>query len=622
MSLQLAAQHLAAQGRGPDKQLVHMSPREVAGLQALAMAHGGSLSINPETGLPEAGFLDSLLPTIIGAGLAFATGGTSLALSPAMIGLGVGGIQALRTGDLSKGLMAGLGAYGGAGLFSSLAGPGMAVTNPQAAQIATAQTAAPAAQAAQAGVTGAAGITGVPVAPYEFGAATAAEQAAMQNALAAPTASVNPYGVLDPGTYANYFPGMGTETGGIPVSAQEHLQAMSKLTGAPPATPMPAAPAVAPSNSVDFLSGMSDVSAVEGPGVAGAGLPTRSSTFASRLAAMPTKDLAKYGLAAAAPVLLAPPEYKKPELDSEQYRYAYSPGPVMPPTRSGDVGEYTYFRPSYTRLAEGGSTDGYRYEYDPVRQAYKQSLPPKTSEGGKEKTVSGDTRGDGGGSLSSGALSSGRETGINPFSAIAAGEAIQGFGRGLGGFMPGGMLANAIGGGLVGYGQNAIAQNQANLDAEMGAAMNAAETAAQMDAMSNAQAADVAGANAASNASGMSADTGTEGIGFYKGGITALARGGYSNLGDYSDGGRLLRGPGDGVSDSIPAVIGDKRPARLADGEFVVPARIVSELGNGSTDAGARKLYAMMDRIQSARGKTTGKGKVAKNTRSEKYLPA
>jgi hypothetical protein len=94
------------------------------------------------------------------------------------------------------------------------------------------------------------------------------------------------------------------------------------------------------------------------------------------------------------------------------------------------------------------------------------------------------------------------------------------------------------------------------------------------------------------------------------------------NLGGYSDGGRLLRGPGDGVSDSIPAMIGKKQPARLADGEFVVPARIVSELGNGSTEAGARKLYAMMDRIQKARGKTVGKGKVAKNSRSEKYLPA
>jgi hypothetical protein len=108
------------------------------------------------------------------------------------------------------------------------------------------------------------------------------------------------------------------------------------------------------------------------------------------------------------------------------------------------------------------------------------------------------------------------------------------------------------------------------------------------------------------------------------GGLGALAGGGQAgyNLGGYSDGGRLLKGPGDGVSDSIPATIGDKQPARLADGEFVVPARIVSELGNGSTEAGARKLYAMMDRVQKARGKTTGKNRVAANTRSEKYLPA
>jgi hypothetical protein len=99
--------------------------------------------------------------------------------------------------------------------------------------------------------------------------------------------------------------------------------------------------------------------------------------------------------------------------------------------------------------------------------------------------------------------------------------------------------------------------------------------------------------------------------------------GGLGALGSYSDGGRLLRGPGDGVSDSIPATIGNKQqPARLADGEFVVPARIVSELGNGSTEAGAKKLYAMMDRVQRARGKTTGKNKVAANSRADKYLPA
>ena len=98
------------------------------------------------------------------------------------------------------------------------------------------------------------------------------------------------------------------------------------------------------------------------------------------------------------------------------------------------------------------------------------------------------------------------------------------------------------------------------------------------------------------------------------------AGGGISSLGDYSDGGRLLKGPGDGVSDSIPARIGKKQEARLADGEFVVPARIVSELGNGSTEAGARKLYAMMDRVKKARSKSMKN--IAADSKAEKMLPA
>jgi len=91
------------------------------------------------------------------------------------------------------------------------------------------------------------------------------------------------------------------------------------------------------------------------------------------------------------------------------------------------------------------------------------------------------------------------------------------------------------------------------------------------------------------------------------------------HLGSYSDGGRLLKGPGDGVSDGIPATIGGKQPARLADGEFVIPARIVSELGNGSTDAGAKRLYAMMDRIKAKRAKAKD---IAADTKAYKYLPA
>jgi hypothetical protein len=96
------------------------------------------------------------------------------------------------------------------------------------------------------------------------------------------------------------------------------------------------------------------------------------------------------------------------------------------------------------------------------------------------------------------------------------------------------------------------------------------------------------------------------------------AGGGIGDLGGYSDGGRLLKGPGDGVSDSIPAKIGQSRPARLSDGEFVIPARIVSELGNGSTEAGAKKLYAMMDRVKKARNHKN----IAANTKADKHLPA
>jgi len=95
---------------------------------------------------------------------------------------------------------------------------------------------------------------------------------------------------------------------------------------------------------------------------------------------------------------------------------------------------------------------------------------------------------------------------------------------------------------------------------------------------------------------------------------------GYS-LGGYATGGnpRLLKGPGDGMSDNIPATIADRQPARLADGEFVVPADVVSHLGNGSTDAGAKKLHGMMDKVRVAR---TGKKKQGTQINPNKFLPA
>lgn len=410
MSLQLAAKHLAAQGRGPDSNLVHMSPREVAGLQAIAMAHGGSLSINPETGLPEAGFLDKLLPMIIGVGLTAATGG---AAAPWMVGLGLGGLETARTGSLSKGLMAGLGAYGGAGIGAGLMGAG-------------AQAAADASIAGNLAAS-----TGEP--------ALAATQAAQ-------AAQATPFSTMGQG-----IAGL-TEAGGRDA----------------------------------FMKGI------------GGG-----------------KELLKYGAAAAAPMFMAQqPMGAVPTGGPNPYQYRFDAGRVANPEEDYTgalTGERRYFNPMYTRFAGGGPVE---------------------------------------------AMSN----------------------------------ANAVG---------------ANTGYPMANIQRGAYAVPYQQPMSQ---------DVVTGPQDVRVDSYT--------GEQRLAGGGLSDLGSYSDGGRLLKGPGDGVSDSIPAVIGGKQPARLADGEFVVPARIVSELGNGSTDAGARKLYAMMDRVQKARGKTTGKDRVAANTRAEKHLPA
>lgn len=144
MNMTPIAQSVQSQGRGGDSMLVHMTPGEVGGLQALALANGGSLTINPTTGLPEAGFLRNILPMVAGAALA------SFGLPPHLAGLAVGGVGALATGDLSKGLMMGLGAAGGAGLAGSAAN--LAAPAAEAGAAATGGMSAPAFSAAQSNI--------------------------------------------------------------------------------------------------------------------------------------------------------------------------------------------------------------------------------------------------------------------------------------------------------------------------------------------------------------------------------------------------------------------------------------------------------------------------------------
>jgi hypothetical protein len=124
------AQGLASLGRHGDSVLVHMQPQEVAGLQSLARMHGTSLTVNPHTGMPEAFNLGKMFKSLLpmAAGFLLGPAGFGIFSSPLMAGLTVGGLTALSTGNLSQGLMAGLGAGGGFGLGEMFKGAGTQVT--------------------------------------------------------------------------------------------------------------------------------------------------------------------------------------------------------------------------------------------------------------------------------------------------------------------------------------------------------------------------------------------------------------------------------------------------------------------------------------------------------------
>lgn len=609
MSLQLAAQHLAAQGRGNDSTLVHMTPSEVQGLQQIAKAAGGSLSVNPSTGLPEAGFLEDMLPMIIGGGLAVATGGTSLALTPGMIGLGIGGIQALRTGNLMDGVKAGLGAYGGAGLAGGLIGAGAA----SAANTAGAMA--------------------------DVGAGAPSFASNMSNM---------GQGIAGLGTEAGRA-GFMSSMGGVSGLAKSGLAAAAPMLMPETATPTPITPDKDMGQRYSYSKGPTTPFPM--PNVPRAGSPEQFQSFGKeqqyftpRYTKIGAEDArALYGYAGGGPVeamsnanaLGANTGYPMADINKGAYATPWQT-PISRNVVNGASDTNVDQVTGEMKFADGGETT---IKYDPGKQQYEiikesQSRSPTTQE---LVNAAGGGGGADGGAGTAGSSGSGSSMGLgHGIGAISAGQGLSAYGSMLGGMAPGGLLAGLIGAGLLASGINDLSEAEAGAHSMGGdfsghAGLDAGSfgyggPGADASASSGLDAGSFGyggpGADAGASSSGGDSG-GADGGGEAGGGLMhAYAAGGGYNLGDYSDGGRLLRGPGDGVSDSIPATIGKKQPARLADGEFVVPARIVSELGNGSTEAGARKLYAMMDRVQSARGKTVGKGKVAKNSRAERYLPA
>ena len=478
MSLHVAAKHLASKGRDGDTELVHMTKGEIKSLQGLALAAGGSLSINPDTGLVEASFLKRLLPTIAGAGLMMIPGVGPLAAA----GM-VGGFETLRTGDIGKGLMAGLGAYGGAGLAQGLSAAG----------------------GTAAGLESGASAVG-------SDAATMGTTEGMTRALTADTGVGSSMGI-------NSFDA--ANVGQTPLDP-------TKVTNFADAYSKGAAPS---------LTNM-------GRGIGQLGSEVGRSAIYS---GMPTGTLPALGSTAVS--ALTPEAPTPPGTPEEDPRYAGSPYRYnLSPNFSGftPARPNPYYRPTGLGYAEGGDVmmaAGGTYDDEPM--------------------------------------------GDNP--GMAAG--------GIAGYSGGGLKMKTM---SLGEG---IARDDDSDTSSLGT----------YDATKKRVQKQYAAGNLKSIAMPK---TNIDKLGQIKTGIAAAAGG---SIGGYSDGGRMLKGPGDGMSDSIPATIGKRQPARLADGEFVVPADVVSHLGNGSTDAGAKRLYGMMDKVRKAR---TGKKKQAPAVKADKYMPA
>lgn len=602
MSLHTLANHLQSAGRGEDKQLVHMTPGEVEGLQAIAMAHGGSLTINPETGLPEAGFLSSILPMVAGLGLTALSGG---ALSPLMAAGIVGGGTAVATGSLRQGLMAGLGAYGGAGMGAGLMTQGAAGAGAGAASTGSGVGLNAANAGTGVGVNAANAGAGVGLkAQTVFGpnvASTGTGYAGFQNPVLDagfknPVALTTPPAVPSAVTNASAYSPTNT---GIPAYAKTPYTTqigepyrVIELDEPLMRAYTPPAPVPAPVEAVKTYPNLSTLKYGGGWGTAPGG---------------------RYFIEDP----LAVSGYS-PSTATTSQPFARGLQGTTVPSGAVDVSGQSISRPFSDRMSQlGRGFEASTKDFEGLKGLYNamptgsviasgatlaSAMKPEDKEPEKQKSLIRPYE------FTYGATGADREpysgsaerlyfnpqfTALTPYEAPGPEYAAEG---GLMGYQAGGQIERMAA-------QNAMGANTGYPMASLQTPMYSNPETQRPEA---------------TNVIAPSADAG---VGAYTG-EARFRSGGISHLGDYSDGGRLLKGPGDGVSDSIPASIGNRQPARLADGEFVVPARIVSEIGNGSTEAGARKLYAMMDRVQKARRKTVGKNQVARNTKAEKLLPA
>ena len=574
MSLHTLANHMAAQGRGPDRSLVHMSPREIQGLQSLAQAHGRSLTINPQTGMPEAGILEDILPSIAGFAMdAFAPGSGAIASGiGSLLGGGSSGEttksspMGLASTSLERGLQAG---------FNTSTD----IYEPSSKQISEKESPAGAFNAIQSSIT--------PEPPKDY-------------------LKDNKYDMYTAPSYSGYGATQHYDSGGMTIG---NIGAPVDAKGNPIVID-PYDTRTDSQKAQDYLLGKSG--AVNPFLFYHGAIPpeAKAALASSQISALypeTASSMSSRGLSYEQRAERDDPNAWGNLTDQQQSAYFVD---------HPDMAKATQYMQG---LWNGSWLGQLQNKFDPSIQAKYQAIQERANEARQLKNALENAPDQRLSYITQNPYETGRglvpapsvDNSFNPISGYSIGPADNSF--------------NPISGYSIGP---APADNSNPISGySIGPAPD--NSGGRRDAGGN----DGAGAtNSGDNGGWGSRDAGGDARGGYLdhgkfdqryavGGIAALAQGGY-NLGSYSDGGRLLRGPGDGVSDDIPATIGQNQPARLADGEFVIPARIVSELGNGSTEAGARKLYAMMDRVQKARSKTVGKDRIAANSRADKYLPS
>lgn len=708
MATHQIAQGIAQLGRHGDSTLVHMQPHEVAGLQAIAKSQGTSLTINPETGLPEAfslgGFFKSLLPTIAGFGAAAMSGGT---MSPMVAGILAGsatGALTNKNDPLMGAVMGGLGGYGGQSLYGAAMAPTAAAAKSTEAMIKNAGV-DPSLIYSGSAVKPSAGIdfsnaVGTPnynIAPLNTtGAGVQLNKGALPGFATDSSLSFNP-SVAPGGTMGTKFINPNAGFGSSAATGIDNIsQAVGNITNDPlkfamdnkMAVGMPLAGAalggLEPSDLYGNPMQPSDKDKYDPYKTLNLNTNTGLKLYAQGgpVSFADGGDALKGGGSGA----MEGAGLGSLDVSDIDARYNLSnPSAAQPWGGSGTWGSYNTWNansgmPSIEppKLGLFASND----QIEAARTAYEQQLAAAMSgrggmgsfpgadalnagmgrisggpmagsmgaiSGGPAATIAGNAMGSTaptastaqtalsrlnlnkkyaeGGTIQSGGLQDLYGTSDN-----VTGPALSQDGYGLG------RLQAMANGGVASYAEGGETKVMPHFGArylppKIGNALDPVPVSSanvstnRFNDFMNDMNARRTPAGAAPLPMGFEMynrmiENGLPDRNALSLGSPAL-QGGNLNLNTPSGlgmaKGGYLDGPGDGMSDSIPATIEGRQPARLADGEFVVPADVVSHLGNGSTKAGSQRLYGMLDKVRKAR---TGTKKQGKQIKAEKYLPA